>query len=163
MNNNVLIEKDGQAAVCDEAERDIVECVLRLAEWRVDAVMMPRAEVVCLDLDDSPEATQRRIVESRDSVLPVCDGGLDRIIGVANAKQLLTHCLTGDAIDLEAFAHTPLIVPGSLPALRLLHLFEQTGLEAALVLDDSGDAQGIVTHTGLLEIIVGEIAGGQPI
>ncbi len=159
----VLLEQGARAGVFDPAEREMVEGVFDLADDPVGALMTPRPDVVWLDLDDPPEANQRRMVESPFSRFPVCRGDLDRVVGVVRAKELLAEVLAGRPFDLEASMRPPLVVPENAPALRLLEQFRQSGEHLALVVDEYGGTAGLVTPQDLLEAIVGDIPGtGDP-
>ena len=119
--------------------------------------MTPRADVVWLDLDGPPEEQRRCLLETVHSWLPVGRGALDRLVGVARAKDLLAPLLTGQLAALEAAIRPPVVVPESLRALQLLEQFRQVGLHLGLVVDEYGGVQGLVTPIDLLEALVGDL------
>jgi putative hemolysin len=153
----VLIEQGTQAGIFEEAEQDMVAGVFRLGDRRIGTLMTPRIEIVWLDLEDSPEEVKRNIIDSPYSRFPVAIGDLDQIQGVVQAKDLLARSLTGQPLDLKACLETPLYVPESTPALKLLDFFRESRTHLALVIDEFGGLQGLVTLTDILRAIVGDI------
>jgi len=153
----VLIDQGTQAGVFAEVEQDMVEAIFRLGDRRVGSLMTPRPEIIWLDLADPPEETRRKIIESGHARLPVAHGGLDNVVGVVQAKDLLEQALSGQPLDLRAVLDQPLILPESMPALKVLELFRQSRIHAALVIDEFGGLQGLVTIFDILESIVGDI------
>jgi putative hemolysin len=158
-----LIEQGTQAGMFEEAEQEMVERVFRLGDRRVSAVMTPRTEIVWLDREASAMEIRRTITESAHSRFLVADGSLDNVLGVVHAKDLLAHILGEQVVNLEATLQQPLYVPESMRALKVLELFKQSGTHIALVIDEYGGIQGLVTPSDILEAIVGDLpeAGEQ--
>ncbi|MDM7912256.1 MAG: hemolysin family protein [Methanotrichaceae archaeon] len=153
----VLIEQGTTAGVIEEEEQDIVERVFRLGDRRADAIMTPRAEIVWLDINDSPEEIQRKISSGPFSLFPICKEKLDNVLGIVQAKDLLPCSMKDGKVDLKSSLLPPLFIPESMRALKVLERFKQTGIHLAIVLDEYGSVQGIVTLTDLLEAMVGDI------
>ncbi len=153
----VLIDQGTSAGVIEEVEQDIVERVFRLGDRRVEALMTPRSEVVWLDVDDTPEAIREKISIHPYSLFPVCRGSLDEVLGVVQAKDLLSCTMKEGHIDLKDSLLPPLLVPASTKAFKVLERFKETGIHLALILDEYGAVQGVVTLTDLLEALVGDI------
>ncbi len=153
----VMIEQGTQAGVFAEAEQDMVQAVFRLADRRVGTLMTPRTDVVWLDLDDTLEENQRKLFGSAHSRFPVAEGSLDHVVGVVLAKDLLSSCITGRTLDLREVLLSPMFVPESMPALHVLEQFRKSRIHTALVIDEYGGFQGLVTLFDILESIVGEI------
>lgn len=154
---NVLIRQGTAAGIFEEAEGEIVERVFQVADQRVGSIMVPRRAVVALDVEDLPELNRRKLAESGYSTLPVFRGSLDHLIGIIRTKEIMRLGMGGDALDLEALAHPPLVVPETLKVLKLLERFKQTGQHTALVIDEYGGTQGMVTLGDVLEAIVGDM------
>ena len=153
----VLIEQGTESGVFEETEQDMIASVLRLDERRVGAFMTPRTQIVWFELDDSPEDIRRKIENSQHSRFPVIRDSLDNVHGIVRAKDLLMQSLAGQPLDLRALLRPPLFIPESMSALKVLELFKQNGTHIALVTDEYGGIQGMVTHNDILEAIVGYI------
>lgn len=146
-----LLQQGADAGVFDDAEREIVENVLWLGDQRVRGLMTPRRDVVWLDLEDPPEINREKIISSNYSRFPVARGDLDDFVGVVRAKDLLSQAYAGESFDLEAVVHEPMVVPASLSALRLLETLRRNQRHIALVVDEHGSVQGLVTHNEVLD------------
>lgn len=153
----ILLDQGTQAGVFAEAEQEMVEAVFRFGDRNVGALMTLRTEITWLDLDDPVEVNQRKIIEGVYARFPVARGELDDTIGLVQAKDLLAGCLAGEDFNLESVLSEPLIVPESIPALRVLEMFKESGIHTAFVIDEFGSFQGLVTVFDILEAIVGDI------
>jgi putative hemolysin len=142
-----------------EAETAIVEMALRLGDRRASAVMTPRTQVESLDLDDPEEENRRKIRESAYSRFPVVQGGSQQVLGIVQAKDLLIAALAGRPFELRAATRPPLYLPNTVTALRVLEAFKTSGEPMALVVDEYGDLEGLVTQSDILEALVGDIPG----
>ena len=155
---NVLLEEGRQAGTFEAAEQHMIERIFQLADRRVSSVMTHRPDIVWLDLDDPAAQTREAVRQSGYSRFPVCRGTLDDVLGVVHVSDLLLQALDGQQLDLQAAVQDPLYVVESTSTLKVLELFKQTGTQVALVVQEYGEIQGLVTLTDILEAIVGEIA-----
>jgi putative hemolysin len=153
----ILIGQGTDAGVIEEAEQDIMERVFRLGDRRAGTLMTPRSEIVWLDIDDTPVVIQEKIAGQRYSLFPVCKDDIDNILGVVQAKDLLSCNLIDKQLSLKEALLPPLVVPDSMKALKVLERFKETGIHLALVLDEYGSVQGLITLADLLEALVGDI------
>jgi putative hemolysin len=153
----ILLDQGTQAGVFAEAEQEMVEAVFRFGDRNVGALLTPRTEITWLDLEDSKEDNQKKIIEGVYARFPVARGDLDDTIGLVQAKDLLAGCLADEDFDLESVLIEPLIVPESISALRVLEIFKESGIHTAFVIDEFGGFQGLVTVFDILEAIVGDI------
>ena len=142
-----------------EAETAIVEMALRLGDRRASAVMTPRTRIERLDLDDPEEENRRKIRDSAYSRFPVVQGGSQQVIGIVQAKDLLVAALAGQPFDLRAATRPPLYLPNTVTVLRVLEAFKTSAEPMALVVDEYGDLEGLVTQSDILEALVGGIPG----
>jgi len=142
-----------------QAETAIVEMALRLGDRRASAVMTPRTQIVWLDLDDPEAENRRKIQESAYSRFPVVQGGSQQVIGIVQSKDLLIGALTGQPFDLRAATRPPLYLPNTVTVLRVLETFKTSGEPMALIVDEYGDLEGLVTQGDILEALVGDIPG----
>jgi putative hemolysin len=140
------------------AETAMVEMVFRLGDRRVSTVMTPRTQVEWLDLTDSEEENRRKLHDSAYSRFPVVDGGPQQVVGIVQVKDLLTAALSGRPFDLRAVVKAPIYVPSTVTALRALEIFKKSGAPMALVVDEYGDFEGVVTLNDILQSLVGDIA-----
>ena len=142
-----------------EAETAIVEMALRLGDRRASAVMTPRTQIESLDLDDPEEENRRKIRDSAYSRFPVVQGGSQQVIGIVQAKDLLIAAFAGQPFDLRVATRPPLYLPNTVTALRVLEAFKTSGEPMALLVDEYGDLEGLVTQSDILEALVGDIPG----
>ena len=153
----VLIEQGTEAGTFEEAEQDMVQRVFRLGDRPVNALMTPRPDIVWLDLEDSAAENRQKMMDSCHSRFPVCQGGLDNVLGVMHVTDLLARTLSGQPLDLTISLRQPVFVPESTRGLKILELFKQTGIHVALVVDEYGVIQGLVTLNDVLVEIVGDV------
>jgi putative hemolysin len=139
-------------------ETAMVQMVFRLGDRRVSAVMTPRIQVEWLDLADSEEENRRKIQDSDYSRFPVVQGGPQQVLGVVQVKDLLTAVLAGRPFDLRGAMKPPIYLPATVTALRALEIFKKSGAPMALVVDEYGDFEGVVTLHDILQSLVGDIA-----
>jgi putative hemolysin len=154
----VLLRQGTEEGTFEAEEQTIVERVFQLGDQRVSAMMTPRLDIVWLDLDDALEKNCRLILEDTHSRFPVCQGQLDNVLGILHVNDLLNQLLDKQPIDLTSRLQDPLFVPESTRVLKILELFKQAGTHLALVVDEYGILQGLVTLNDVLEAIVGNIA-----
>ena len=159
----VMIEQATDAGVFEKTEREMVESIFRLGDRRVTALMTPRVDMAWLDVNSPTEEIARQIAASHYSRLPVCDRHPDNVLGVVKAKDLLSVVLAGKAFDLRGSLRQPIFVPESMTVLRLLELFKKSRTHVALVVNEHGAVEGLVTLTDVLEAIVGDLVppGGR--
>ncbi len=153
----VLIEQGTEEGTFEEAEQDMVERVFRLGDRPVSALMTPRPDIVWLDLEDTAEENRKKIIDSSYSRYPVCQGGLDNVLGIIPVTDLLARCFCGEALDLTVGLRPPVFVPESTRGLKVLELFKQTVTHMALVVDEYGVIQGLVTLNDVMIEIVGDV------
>ncbi|MFP3854812.1 MAG: hemolysin family protein [Anaerolineales bacterium] len=153
----LLLRSGAEAGTFDQEEQVLVERVFRLADRRLGSVLTPRPEVVWLDLEGDDEENHQRMITSIHSRFPVGRGSLDDVVGVVQAKDLLALCLAGEPVDPERVMREAKFVPESMPALEVLEAFKEAKLHMALVMDEYGGLEGIVTTNDILDALVGEL------
>ena len=153
----VLLEQGADEGVFEGAEHEMVTNVLNLDDRHVSAVLTPRSDVVFLDVRDPLDATREKLRQDLHNVLPLCDGGLDHVLGFVRSTAVLEMLLEGGTIDLPAVAEKPLFVPETMSLMKLLEQFKRTHLPVALVVDEFGDVGGLISLTDVIASIVGDL------
>jgi len=150
---------EGEAAgVLETEERDMIERLLRLADKPVRAIMTPRNELAWLDRTDPEREIIAALKEAPHSRFVVCDGAIDNVVGVVQAKDLLDRVLEGKTLSLAISLRQPQIMPDTVTALDALERLKTDVLGLALVMDEYGSFEGVVTAADVLAAIVGDHA-----
>jgi putative hemolysin len=153
----LLIEQGTEAGVFEEEEQELVSRVFWLGDQRAASLMTPRQRVVWLDVDASDEEIRTTLRKHRFSRYPVCRGNIDRVIGIVDVRDLVARAAGGEAMDIRRVMRQPLFVPDSIRALRLLELFRESGVHFAIVVDEFGGTDGVITLNNVLEAIAGHL------
>ena len=159
----VLAEGTTSGAI-EQNEHTMIRNLFRLDDRQISSLMVPRSDVVCLDVSLSFEENMA-ILESQDHArYPVIDGNFDNLLGVINSRQWLAHALKGqrDLKDAKDLIHKPIYIPETITGMELLENFKQSGAPMAFVIDEYGEVQGIVTVRDLTEAITGEFVTEDP-
>ena len=151
-----LMAEAETAGVIEPGERAMIAGVMRLGDRPVRAVMTPRREVDMIDLSDDPDDVRRAIVESVHSRLPVHEGNSEEMLGVVQAKDLLDAYLNGDRPDIRAYVRPAPTVPDTADSLSVVDVIKDSSVHIALIHDEYGHFEGLVTNADILEAIVGE-------
>lgn len=151
-----FIQQGTEEGTLEVAEREIMERVFRLGDRQVTSIMTPRLEITWLDLEDTAKVNQHKIIGSRYRRLPVCQGSLDNILGLISVNSLLHRALHNDPLDLTVGLEQPLVIPELSRSLPLLEQFKRSRVHTALVVDEYGVIQGLVTLWDILEALVGD-------
>jgi putative hemolysin len=154
---NVLMEQGAEAGVFHESEQAIVSNVLRLDEQRIAAIMTHRNDIYALDLDAPEEEIRTCLSESPYTRIVVCRDGLEHIAGILRTVDLLKLALAGQKLDIEPYLRPPLYVPEGVTTTHLLESFRKARQQCALIVDEYGEIQGMVTLTDVLASIVGDL------
>lgn len=156
-----LIETGTQEGVLAPVEQQLAVGALRLGERTVKQIMRPRVEMDAVDVETPPEEVLGTLAMAGFSRLPVYEGNLDHILGYIHLKDVLRQQYLGWPIDLRKLMHPALVVPESLAVDRLLVMFQETRNQLAVVLDEFGGTEGMVTLEDVLEELAGEILSGH--
>jgi putative hemolysin len=153
----ILIDQGTQSGIFEDVEQEIVERVFRLSDRTVNSLMTHRSEMVWLDVEDPLEENIRKILSTGHSNFVVCRGGFDHVIGILRAKDLLKEYPNGGAVSIPASLPMPPFVPEGVNALEVVARLRHNQSPVALIVDEYGTIDGMVTLTDVLEAIVGDI------
>lgn len=153
----ILLRQGAQSGEVEVAEHQMVENIFHLGDQRVRTLMTPRVDIIWLEANEAPEQWREKLGGGGYSRYPVGEGSVDNIIGVVRAKDLLAEFLHGRTPELKSSLRRPLFVPESTPSWKVLEMFKQNGTHLAIIVDEHGGTEGLITHHDLLAAIVGEI------
>jgi putative hemolysin len=159
-----MIRESADAGVFERTEYDIAARALRLDDWHLRALMTPRIDLEFLDLDDALDSNLARIAASPFSRFPVYRGDRSQVTGVVRARNLFGQAIragTLESIDIQAAIEPLLYVPESVSAIDLLEQLKMHRAELAMVVDEYGEIQGMITLTDVMGALVGEVPTGE--
>ena len=150
------LEEGLDAGVIEAQEHQMVRNVFRLDDRQVGSMMIPRAEIVWLDVAATAEEVLRTISDEEHSRYPVCRGGLEDVLGVVSAQSLLQQVMQGNSVSLQDKLQPSVFVPETLSGMELLDHFRASSAQLVFVVDEYGEVQGMITVRDVLEAITGE-------
>jgi putative hemolysin len=153
----ILIDQGRESGVFEDVEQEMVERVFRLSDRTADSLMTHRSEMVWLDVEDPLEENINKMITTGHSSFVVCKGNVDQVIGVLRAKDLLKEYAAHGSIGIPASLQMPPFVPEGMNALEVVGRLRQDRSPVALVVDEYGTIDGMVSLTDVLEAIIGDI------
>lgn len=160
-----ILRQGAESGVVEEAEHEIVQRVFRLGDRPIKAMMTPRTDICWLDLDAPLEENLQEVMSSNHSRFPVARENLDDCLGLVRGLSFLSALLDsragGKSVNLEAMLQPPLYVTESAPALTVIEQFRASGVHIALVTDEFGGIEGLVTLNDIMEALVGELPSAE--
>lgn len=155
-----LLEEAARSGLVHQDENQMVRNVMRLDERPVKALMVHHADIHFLDVSADPALHRSALQNSRHSLYPVCDGGLDRILGIVHTKQLLLQCLEGKSLDLRTALLPAEFLPDTVSGMDLLNHFRNSQSRMVFIVDEYGELEGLATPEDVLRTVVG--SGSDP-
>jgi len=153
-----LLAEGAEEGVLETEEHEMIERLLRLADKPVRAIMTPRTELAWIDRTDPQRDIATTLKATPHSRFVVCDGSIDNVVGVVQAKDILDRLLDGGEVSVAAALRKPMVIPDTVTALDALERLKSDPLGLALVMDEYGSFEGLVTAADVLQAIVGEPA-----
>jgi putative hemolysin len=157
----ILIGEGKSAGIIEKTEQDILNSVFRFGDKKVESMMTPRTQITWLDIKASIDENIKVISENNFSHYPVCDETIDNLIGIVRIKDIFKDQVNKRELNLKENLLQPLFVPETSRALKLLERFKETKYHIAIVIDEYGGIQGLVTLTDLVEEVLGEFPGSD--
>lgn len=158
---HLIVAEASKSGVIEESERAIISGVVRLADRPVREVMTPRTEIDWIDIDATPAQLRKEFLETPHSRMLVAQGSVDEIVGVVQARDIVTALFAKEKLDLRALMKPAPIVPDQVDAMDALKALRSAGVPIALVHDEYGHFEGIVTPSDLLAAIAGDFVSDQ--
>jgi len=158
-----LLAEGAQEGVLETEERDMIERLLRLADKPVRAIMTPRNELAWIDRTEPRQDIAATLKAAPHSRFVVCDGSIDNVVGIVQAKDILDRILDGGDLSVAAALRKPMVIPDTVTALDALERLKNDSMGLALVMDEYGSFEGVVTAADVLQAIVGEPADPTPV
>lgn len=159
-----MLEEGTEAGVFEEAELSMIEGVFDIGDRRVDSLMTHRNDIISFDLNDLADENLRKMIKSGRSNFPTYERDLDNIVGMVSVKDVLAKLVESGIADIKDSVTKPLIAPEVITVLKLLELFKETGVYIALITDEYGSIQGVITLHDVMEAIVGDVHSlGEPV
>ena len=153
----LLVMASREAGLLQEAQLEVVGRVLTIGDRRIGDIMTPRVDVDWIDVEDPPEEVLRTIRECPHEQLLVGKGSIDEPLGMILKKDLLDQVLAGKKLDPMAVIRQPLVLHEAMRIFKVLEQFKKAPVRLAIILDEYGELQGIVTQTDLLEAMAGDL------
>ena len=153
----LLMKESYRQGLINSTEADFVDNVFSFTELNAREIMVPRTDMICLYLDDTPAERIKTILEEQQTRYPVCYEDKDHIIGFIHVKDLLPPLVRGERLNLRRYIRKALVVPESMDGSVLLRTMQEQGSQLAIVVDEYGGTAGMVTVEDIIEQIVGDI------
>ncbi|MBN1613996.1 MAG: HlyC/CorC family transporter [Deltaproteobacteria bacterium] len=152
-----MLAEGAEAGIFHKMEQDICHRALRMDDLSVHDIMTPRPDIVWLDDAAPHEENRNKILKSCHTVFPVCKGGLDEVVGILHVKDMLKVYPEIEALDIRSLLHQPVVFPETVSLMQIIDHFKSSPIRIALVVDEYGVIQGVVTEDDVVKALVGDM------
>jgi putative hemolysin len=152
-----IISDGVKSGTVDQTEQEIIENIFETTDLTVQQVMIPRTEMVALDILDDYAENVQKIIQTGHTLIPVYEKNIDNIIGVLHTKDLMKASISGEKINFKEIMRPAYFVPENKPIFQTLKEMQKQGQRVAIVTDEYGGTEGMITMEDILEEIIGEI------
>jgi putative hemolysin len=153
----ILLEQGSKYGTLETKEAEMIKSIFRFGDRKADSIMTIRQDVVWINVSDSSEKIKEIIMKYKFSKYPVCDGSLDKLLGVISIRDFLENYFSNDEVDVRSILIQPVIVTEFSSSLKILEKFRETKNYTAVVIDEYGAVQGLITLHDLVENIFGDL------
>jgi putative hemolysin len=157
-----IVQEGAAAGSIEEIEQDLVENILHLSDRTINSLMTHRNEIVWIDTQMPFKGQLEKLVNEAVSVFPVCKGDVDEIVGIFHLRDYAKAMIKNDVFELESWIKKPLFLPENMKAYKALAKFQESRLHFAVIVDEYGSVQGVITLNDLLDALVGNIIHEEP-
>ncbi|MEJ2033986.1 MAG: hemolysin family protein [Deltaproteobacteria bacterium] len=159
---HAILAEGAQTGLIEKREHEMVRNVFRLVDRPITSLMTPRSEIIFLDIEQPFESSLESLINSDHSRFPVCRGGMEDVLGIISAKELLQLCLKGHPAGITDYLKPAVYIPELLTGMKLLDQFRESRMQMVFVVDEYGEILGLVTLQNLLEALAGEFKPRHP-
>jgi putative hemolysin len=153
----IMLQQGAKVGIFEPIEEEIVTQVFRLSDRRASAIMTPRTEIDWIDVEEDVAAVRALLMESSHSRFPLAEGSLDHVVGIVFVRDLLLQRMAGGAADLRAIVRPALFLPESMTALDVVEQMRASRSHMALIINEYGGLEGLVTISDVVEAILGSV------
>lgn len=153
-----MVQEGTESGVVQEIEQDIVENVFHLGDRKIKTLMTQRSDIEWIDADEPSEMIRKQISESAHHSIPVCKTDLDHVVGILNAKDVLNRMLLGGAFEMDKCIKPAIYLSETSSAFKALETFRESRQRIAIVVDEFGSIQGLLTMGDLVDALIGDFA-----
>lgn len=158
----MIISQAENEGTVEKAERDMIRRLIHLSDTKVGAIMTPRTNIIALDLQDSDKDNCQKLLNNAFNSFPVINGSFDQLIGIVYVKDLFNDNLLNNEFNLQRRLQPVVYIPDVARLTQLLELFREKVIRVAIVLDEHGEIEGIVTFNDILKTFIGDMATQNP-
>src|SRR5215210_1713468 len=154
----VIIQESADSGAIEEIEQNIVERVFALGDRKVSELMTHRTDLVWLDINDDLKTVRQKVKQEVHSVYPVCDGHIDNLVGILSVRDVFPIEVSHDTFHLKNHLRNAIILIENTPAFKVLERFKENKFHYAIVVDEYGTIQGMVSMDDVVDALLGEVS-----